>query len=130
MGTEEYGFHGCFHTVREDRIVWTFTFEGMPDAVCLETFTFEELGDGRTLLRSDSLYESFEARDFMLTSMESGVIDAYAQLDRLLAAARAVERADTGRGCVATDGHRLSSSSRWTSPNAPSSSPSSWPWSP
>ena len=21
MGGEEYGFHGCFHTVREDRIV-------------------------------------------------------------------------------------------------------------
>ena len=86
MGAEEFGFHGCFHTVREDRIVWTFTFEGMPDAVCLETFTFEELGDGRTLLRSDSLYESFEARDFMLTSMESGVVDAYAHLDRLLEA--------------------------------------------
>jgi uncharacterized protein YndB with AHSA1/START domain len=86
FGTEEFGFHGCFHTVREDRIVWTFTFEGMPDAVCLETFTFEELGDGRTLLRSDSLYESFEARDFMLTSMESGVVDSYAHLDRLLEA--------------------------------------------
>ena len=87
MGTEEYGFHGCFHTVREDRLVWTFTFEGLPDAVCLETFTFEELGDGRTLLRSDSLFESFEARDFMLTSHGGPAsIDAYAQLDRVLAA--------------------------------------------
>jgi uncharacterized protein YndB with AHSA1/START domain len=85
LAGEEYGFHGCFHTVREDRIVWTFTFEGIPDGVCLETFTFEDLGDGRTLLRSDSTYESFEARDGMLSSMESGVTDAYAQLDRLLA---------------------------------------------
>ena len=83
-GGDEYAFHGCFHTVREDRIVWTFTFEGIPDGVCLETFTFEDLGDGRALLRSDSTYESFEARDVMLSSMETGVTDAYAQLDRLL----------------------------------------------
>jgi len=85
-GGEEYAFRGCFHTVREDRIVWTFTFEGIPDGVCLETFTFEDLGNGRTLLRSDSTYESFEARDAMLSSMESGVTAAYVQLDRLLAA--------------------------------------------
>jgi len=86
FGTEKFSFRGCFHTVREDRIVETFTYEAMPDAVCLETFTFEELGEGRTLLRSESLYETFEARDFMLTSMESGVIDGYASLDRMLAA--------------------------------------------
>jgi len=71
--------------VREDRIVWTFTFEGIPDGVCLETFTFEDLGGGRTLLRSDSSYESFEARDGMLSSMGPGVTDSYASLDRLLA---------------------------------------------
>jgi len=85
-GGHQYAFHGCFHTVREDRIVWTFTFEGIPDGVCLETFTFEGLDGGRTLLRSDSVYESFEDRDGMLSSMEPGVNDGYAQLDRLLAA--------------------------------------------
>lgn len=37
--TEEYAFRGCFHEVREDRIVQTFTFEGMPDAVSLETLS-------------------------------------------------------------------------------------------
>ena len=115
--------------MREDRIVWTFTWEGMPDAVCLETFTFEELGDGRTLLRSDSLYESFEARDFMVTSMESGVVDAYAQLDRVLAAGSCRTPRTRDAGVVATDRHRLSSSSRWTSPNAPSSSASWSRWS-
>ena len=31
FGGGRYGFHGCFHTVREDRVVWTFTFEGIPD---------------------------------------------------------------------------------------------------
>src|SRR6476661_5231719 len=38
-GREEFetSFRGCFHTVREDRIVQTFTWEGMPDGVSLET---------------------------------------------------------------------------------------------
>src|SRR5690606_17458985 len=35
-GGEEYGFRGCFHTVSEDRIVQTFTWEAMPDQVSLE----------------------------------------------------------------------------------------------
>ena len=52
---EEYGFHGCFHTVRDDRLVQTFTFEGLPDGVALETMSFEDLGDGRTRLVADSL---------------------------------------------------------------------------
>ena len=86
FGSEEFAFHGSFHAVREDRIVWTFTYEGIPDGVCLETFTFEDLGTGRTLLRSDSVYESYEARDGMLSSMGPGVNDSYASLDRLLAA--------------------------------------------
>ena len=52
---EEYGFHGCFHEVGEDRIVQTFTFDGQPDGVALETLRFEDLGDGRTRLHAQSL---------------------------------------------------------------------------
>ena len=79
-------FRGCFHTVREDRIVQTFTWEGMPDAVSLETMTFEDLGDGRTRLHAVSLCDSFEGRDQWLSSgMEVGVNEGYAKLDRLLA---------------------------------------------
>jgi uncharacterized protein YndB with AHSA1/START domain len=82
---EEYAFRGCFHTVREDRIVQTFTFEGWPDGVALETMTFEDLGDGWTRLHASSLCDSFEARDGMLSSgMEVGVTEGYAKLDRLL----------------------------------------------
>ena len=62
----EGGFRGCFHTVREDRIVQTFTWEGMPDGVSLETLTFEDLGDGRTRLHAVSLCDSFEDRDAWL----------------------------------------------------------------
>ncbi|MFC7326113.1 SRPBCC family protein [Marinactinospora rubrisoli] len=82
----EYGFHGCFHQVRPDRIVQTFTFEGQPDGVALETLTFETLGERRTRLHAQSLCDSFEARDAWLASgMESGVDQGYAKLDRLLA---------------------------------------------
>ncbi len=81
-----YGFHGCFHEVRPDRIVQTFTFDGFPDGVALETITFTDLGDGRTRLEALSLCDSFEGRDMMLASgMEVGVHDGYAKLDALVA---------------------------------------------
>lgn len=83
---EEFGFHGSFHEVRDDRIVQTFTYEGVPDGVSLDTLTFEDLGDGRTRLHAQSVVESIEARDAMLASgMESGVNEGYAALDDLLA---------------------------------------------
>lgn len=89
-GTDREGnvwhFRGSFHTVRPDRIVQTFTWEGMPDGVALETLTFEDLGDGRTRLHATSLCESFEDRDAWLRSgMEVGVNDGYAEIDRMLA---------------------------------------------
>ncbi|MBF9131222.1 SRPBCC family protein [Plantactinospora sp. S1510] len=82
---EEYGFRGCFHEVRPDRIVQTFTFEGQPDDVALETLWFEDLGNGRCRLRVQSLVDSFEGRDAWLASgMETGVNEGYAKLDRML----------------------------------------------
>ena len=85
-GDDQQAFRGCFHTVRPDRIVQTFTWEGMPDDVALETMTFEDLGDGRTRLHGFSLCDSFEGRDGMLSSgMDVGIHEGYAKLDRLLA---------------------------------------------
>jgi uncharacterized protein YndB with AHSA1/START domain len=82
----EYRFRGCFHEVRPDRIVQTFTFEGDPEGVALETLRFEDLGGGRTRLRTQSLVDSFENRDAWLRSgMETGVDEGYAKLDRMLA---------------------------------------------
>ncbi|MGQ0847150.1 MAG: SRPBCC family protein [Sporichthyaceae bacterium] len=81
----EYAFRGCFHEVRTDRIVQTFTWEGMPDGVALETLTFTDLGNGRTRLHASSLCDSFEAMEGWLASgMEVGVNDGYAKLDGLL----------------------------------------------
>ncbi|QNE17167.1 SRPBCC family protein [Kribbella qitaiheensis] len=82
----EFGFYGCFHEVRPDRIVQTFTWEGDPDGVSLQTLEFEDLGDGRTRLRTQSLCDSFESRDAWLRSgMEIGMDQGYAKLDVLLA---------------------------------------------
>ena len=84
---EEFRFHGCFHEVGQDRIVQTFTFDGLPDDVSLETLWFEDLGDGTTRLHAQSLVDSFEGRDAWLASgMESGVNDGYAAIDRMLEA--------------------------------------------
>ena len=86
-GDDEFGFHGCFHDVRPDeRIVQTFTWEGEPDGVALETLELEDLGGGRTRLTIRSLVESFEIRDAILASgMEHGVVEGYEKLDALLA---------------------------------------------
>ncbi|WP_110182930.1 SRPBCC family protein [Nocardioides solisilvae] len=86
-GDEEYAFRGTFAEVGEHRIVQTFCYEGMPEAIALETLTLTDLGDGRTRLHAFSLCDSFEGRDGMLASgMEVGVNDGYAKLERLLAA--------------------------------------------
>ncbi|WP_295656503.1 SRPBCC family protein [uncultured Nocardioides sp.] len=85
-GEEEFGFRGCFHEISPRRLVQTFTWEGMPESVALETLTFEDLGDGRTRLHAQSLTDSFEGRDAWLRSgMETGVNEGYAKLDDLLA---------------------------------------------
>jgi uncharacterized protein YndB with AHSA1/START domain len=82
---ERYAFRGCFHDVRPDRIVQTFTYEEEPDGVLLSTMWFEDLGDGRTLLRTQSLVDSFEARDAWLASgMEVGVDEGFAKLEEML----------------------------------------------
>ncbi len=84
---EQYACHGSFHEVGPSRIVQTFTFEGQPEGVALETLWFEDLGDGRTRLHASSLVDSFAGRDAWLSSgMEVGVNEGYAKLDAMLAA--------------------------------------------
>lgn len=82
---QEYAFRGTFPEVSENRIVQTFCWEGMPEAIALETLWFEDLGDGRTRLHARSLCDSFEGRDGMLASgMEVGVQDGFDKLERLV----------------------------------------------
>ena len=86
-GEEVAAFYGSFHEVRpSERLVQTFTWEGMPDGVSLETMTFEDLGDGRTRTIGLSVLENLESRDGIIASgMEVGVYEGYEKLDSLLA---------------------------------------------
>jgi uncharacterized protein YndB with AHSA1/START domain len=83
------GFFGSFHEVRpNERIVQTFTWEGAPDGVSLETMTFEDLPGGRCRIVGTSVVESLEIRDLILSSgMDVGVNEGYAKLDAILAGA-------------------------------------------
>jgi len=83
------GFFGSFHEVRpNERIVQTFTWEGAPDGVSLETMTFEDLPGGRCRIVGTSVVESLEIRDLILSSgMEVGVNEGYEKLDMILASA-------------------------------------------
>ena len=85
-GEDTFGFYGSFHELRPgERIVQTFTFEGVPDGVALEVMTFEPLEGGRTRLRAVSVVETVEARDqFVASGMETGVVQGYERLDELL----------------------------------------------
>jgi len=83
----EHGFEGRYAEVTpEERIVWTFEWDGMPGYPCRETAQFEDLGDGRTRIRSTTIFFTAEECEGMLASgMEGGLNESYAALDRLLA---------------------------------------------
>lgn len=81
-------FFGCFHdAIPGERIVQTFGFEEMREAVALEIMTFEPLEGGRTRTVAKSIVESMEAQRGMLASgMEVGINEGYVKLDELIAA--------------------------------------------
>jgi uncharacterized protein YndB with AHSA1/START domain len=87
----EYGFHGVFHGPQSvDGMLQTFEFDGAPGHVSLDRLEFVDLGDGRTLVRTHSTFESVEARDAMAESgMEGGISEGYERLDGLLAGLKA-----------------------------------------
>lgn len=82
----EYAFHGVFHgDPSPEGMVQTFEYEGYPGHVSLDTLTFEER-DGKTIVRTNTVFQSVEARDGMMQSgMEYGVDDGYDRLDALIA---------------------------------------------
>ena len=84
----EIVFRGFFREVTpHERIVQTFEWDGMPGYVSVDTAVFEDLGDGRTRIVSDSIFHTAEERDGMVGSgMEKGMNETYERLDELLAA--------------------------------------------
>ena len=81
-----FGFHGVFHgEPSPDGFVQTFEFEGAPGHVSMDTLTLEE-HDGKTTVRTNSLFQSVEARDAMVRNgMAEGMNEGYDRLDELLA---------------------------------------------
>ena len=80
------GFHGVFHGVPSpEGIVQTFEYEGAPGHVSMDTVTFEER-DGTTTVRTNSVFQSVEARDAMIDAgMAGGMSEGYERLDEVLA---------------------------------------------
>ncbi len=83
----EYGFHGVFHEVaKNERIIWTFEFEGLPEKghALMEIMYFTEQ-DGKTTVRSVSVFQSVADRDGMVASgMEGGSRESYEALAELV----------------------------------------------
>lgn len=80
-----FGFHGVFHgDPSPDGFTQTFEFEGAPGHVALDHLTLEE-HDGRTTVRTHSVYQSLEARDAMVANgMAEGMTEGYRRLEALL----------------------------------------------
>jgi uncharacterized protein YndB with AHSA1/START domain len=83
----EFWFNGEYkEIVPPERVVQTFEFEPMAGHVSVDAAHLEDLGDGRTLLRVRSTFQSKEDRDGMLSSgMESGANETYDRLAEILA---------------------------------------------
>jgi uncharacterized protein YndB with AHSA1/START domain len=83
-----YAFHGVYHeALSPERIIGTFEFDGLPEKghVIMGTTKFEDLGNGRSRLVHQSVFQSVTDRDGMIASgMERGVVEGYEKLDTLL----------------------------------------------
>ena len=81
----QYAVHGVYHgRPTPESTVRTSEFEGAPGHVMLERLELEEQ-DGRTFLRSTSLFQTFHHRDAMVESgMGQGIRASFERLERLL----------------------------------------------
>src|ERR1700754_810578 len=81
-GGQEVAFHGVYRAiVPDERLVFTETYEGAPDAEALSTVTFAESG-GRTTLSILMALPSRAVRDAILaTGMEDGAAESLELLE-------------------------------------------------
>ncbi|HJQ96350.1 MAG TPA: SRPBCC family protein [Acidimicrobiia bacterium] len=84
---QETAFRGEYLDVNPpESISQTFEWEGLPGHILTETAYFEDLGDGRTKLRTLSIFDSVEDRDGMIASgMESGLRELHDRFAEVLA---------------------------------------------
>jgi uncharacterized protein YndB with AHSA1/START domain len=81
----EFAFFGEYREiVPPERIVYTFSWEGMPGHVIVETIKFED-ENGKTRLTDISEYATIEDLDGMLqTGMEDGATETFDRFGELL----------------------------------------------
>ena len=81
-----FAFNGEFREVTPpERLVETFEFEGMPGHVVVDTYIFEDLGDGRTRLTATSKFGSPEdLKGMMQSGMEEGATESWDRLAELV----------------------------------------------
>jgi uncharacterized protein YndB with AHSA1/START domain len=80
---QEFIFFGEYREITpHEKFINTFAFEGMPGEPGEETYTFIDLGNGRTLLRVHSWITSKDEYD---VAMEDGANESYDKLDEYLA---------------------------------------------
>jgi uncharacterized protein YndB with AHSA1/START domain len=82
----EYVFRGVYHRLDEpNQLVFTLEFEGLPGHILLDTVTFEDLGNGRTLLTDQSVFQTVQDRDGMIAGgMKQAAVDSMDRLAKLL----------------------------------------------
>lgn len=88
-GTGEDGFHGCFHTIDNDKkcVIQTFEYEGLPESghVALERADFKAVAENQTEIKIVSTYQSVEDRDGMVgAGMEAGFRGSIEALEQLV----------------------------------------------
>jgi uncharacterized protein YndB with AHSA1/START domain len=83
----EFGFRGVFHGEPSPELMMrTFEWLGLPGHVAFETLRFEDLGEGRTRVHTESVFQTVADRDGMIASgMDVGVNEGYARLEKVLA---------------------------------------------
>ena len=82
----QYAFNGVYKEIKEpESITWTFNFEPIgPGHEITETVYFDDLGDGKTKLRTVSHYLSIEDLEGMVQSgMEDGATETWDRLEEL-----------------------------------------------
>ena len=95
---DTYTFHGVFHGDPSlEGAVQTFEYEGAPGHVSMDTLTLEER-DGRTYVRTNSVFQSVEDRDAMVAAgMETGVTEGMERLETLLEKLKQQSEASSAR---------------------------------
>jgi uncharacterized protein YndB with AHSA1/START domain len=82
---EEYGFRGEYREiVKNERITWTFEYEGWPGKISVETTTLKE-ENGRTTVTARMVFAAKEDRDSMVEfGMEWGARQTWDRLEELM----------------------------------------------